>query len=526
MAASYKILLVDDEDMVRSVIRTMLETFGYVVVEAANGQQGLERFAAEKPDLVFTDLQMPQLDGLGFISCLKEISPETPIIVISGTGNVQSAVDAIRLGAWDYVTKPVEALECLDIAAQRVLERARLISENKAYQEHLEDIVIKRTQELHDSEVRYRTLFETANDAIIMLQEDQIISCNLKACELFGCRESSMIGHSLLEFSPPVQLTGENSSVAMQHRLQSAIEGRVQFYEWQHQKDSGVLFDAEISLNRLELHGFHYLQAIMRDITERKKAQVALLDNARIKRELEIAQEIQQSLLPDRPPQLPGVCVGCHCIPAASVGGDYYDFFPVSNTALDVVIADVAGHSFGAGLMMTELRSVLHATVGDNTSPGRLLGLVNDLLYNDLSRAELQISMFYMRLDTAQGKLVYANAGHCRPLLFRKKDGCIEELDAEGMLMGVQNDLPFDECCTVVEDGDIVLLYTDGIPEAENAVGEFFGLERMKEVVEPCQHLPPQAIIDSLCLTLQGFMRSRAVSDDVTVVVLKIQSES
>jgi CheY-like chemotaxis protein len=121
MAASYKILLVDDEDMVRSVIRSMLEAFGYVVVEAATDSwDWTDSPQRNRPGLY--DLQMPQLDGLGFISCLKEISRK-PIIVISGTGMFKVPWKPF---VWrvDYVTKPVEALECLDIAAQRVLERA------------------------------------------------------------------------------------------------------------------------------------------------------------------------------------------------------------------------------------------------------------------------------------------------------------------------------------------------------------------------------------------------------------------
>src|ERR1039457_3408762 len=101
MATTYKILLVDDEEMVRTVIRSMLEAFDFSVVEAVNGLDGMEAFFREKPDLVFTDLQMPVMDGMAFISRLKEESPATPIIVISGNGNIQSAIEAIRVGAWD-----------------------------------------------------------------------------------------------------------------------------------------------------------------------------------------------------------------------------------------------------------------------------------------------------------------------------------------------------------------------------------------------------------------------------------------
>lgn len=522
MTKSYKVLLVDDEELVRSVIRAILEEFGFNVVEAGNGLEGLEMFSSEKPDLVFTDLQMPEMDGLSLISSIKNIDPDLPIVVISGTGNIQSAIEAIRLGAWDYVTKPVEALECLDIVARRVLERSRLIAENKAYQENLEDIIMQRTQELHDSEVRFRTLFETANDAIILIRDELIVSCNRKTEELFGCHVDDIVGRSLLSFSPSIQPSGTASVDAYNQRIRLALSGEPQFYEWRHALFCGEPFDAEISLNRLELHGVPYLQAIMRDISERKKAEHLLLDNTRIKRELEIAQEIQQSLLPSSPPMVGGLQVACRCLPAANVGGDYYDFFLLDPGVLDIVIADVAGHSFGSALLMTEARSVLHAKVNVENQPGRLLAKLNELLLKDLSRAELQLSMFYARLDRNQAVLTYANAGHTRPLLFRSSDASIEELDADGLLMGIKSDVYFEENNTQVNCGDILLLHTDGISDAENPDGEFFGIERLGQIVMENCDLEPDLIVSEIFRKLADFSGAKPLPDDITVAIVKI----
>lgn len=522
MAQKYKALLVDDEDLVRSIIRAILEEFGFDVVEACNGRVGLEIFSREKPDLVFTDLQMPEMDGLGFISALKAMSPDTPVVVISGTGNIQSAIEAIRLGAWDYITKPVEALECIEIVALRVLERAKLIAENKAYQENLEDLVMQRTEELHDSEVRFRTLFETANDAIILIRDDLIVSCNHKTQELFGCPLNEIIGRSLLSFSPQEQPDGVMSVEAHAVRMRLALAGEPQFYEWRHTLFCGAPFDAEISLNRLELHGAPYLQAIMRDISERKKAELVLLDNTRIKRELEIAQEIQQSLLPEEPPRLAGVKIACSCVPAANVGGDYYDFFALDHFRLDAVIADVAGHSFGSALLMTEVRSVLHAKVNIENSPGRLLFKLNEILLKDLSRAELQLSMFYASLDLEQKVLSYANAGHTRPLLFRASDKTFEELDADGLLMGIRSGVNFEERQVVVAVGDILLLHTDGISDADDSSGDFFGVERLCQVVRDQSSNDPDKILNEVFLKLAEFTGGKQLVDDVTIAIIKI----
>jgi sigma-B regulation protein RsbU (phosphoserine phosphatase) len=259
-----------------------------------------------------------------------------------------------------------------------------------------------------------------------------------------------------------------------------------------------------------------------RDITEGKKMERLLLDNARINRELEIAQEIQQSFLSDCPLQLPGLLMACCCVPATHVGGDYYDFFTPKAGLVDLVIADITGHSVGSALLMTETRSVLHAKVGASHSPGKLLAAVNDLLHYDLWRAELQISMFYARLDTENRTLVYANAGHNRPFLYRARGGALEELDAEGLLMGIKTGVRFEEKITGMDTGDILLMYTDGVTEAENAHEEQFGAERLGRIIAAQYQRHPKEIIDAIMEGLATFSGAKSRADDVAMVTVKI----
>ncbi len=162
MSQPTKLLIVDDEKLIRLNLRAMLEDLDYRVTEAANGREGLDAFDRERPDLVLADLMMPVMDGLSMIAALREKSPETPVIVISGIGTVREAVDSLRLGAWDYLIKPVPDAERLDIIIHRVLDKARLVKENRQYREHLE----KTAEALRASEERYALAVEGANDVI------------------------------------------------------------------------------------------------------------------------------------------------------------------------------------------------------------------------------------------------------------------------------------------------------------------------------------------------------------------------
>lgn len=255
---------------------------------------------------------------------------------------------------------------------------------------------------------------------------------------------------------------------------------------------------------------------------ERLEKERALLENARVSRDMEIARQIQFSLLPSVMPELAGAVLGGVCIPATHVGGDYYDFFLRDEPVLDIVIADVSGHSVGAAIIMAEIRSMLRARVYSAATASDLLSLLNELLYEDLTNAELFITMFYVKYNSSNHTLSFANAGHNRPLLFRKAEFACNELDAEGLIIGVLKTVNFEEKVIPMMEGDILLLYTDGITEAQNADGEFFGIGRLCEIIEKNHTEQPQWIIDSILESVTSFCLSQPIQDDMSLVVLKV----
>ncbi len=256
----------------------------------------------------------------------------------------------------------------------------------------------------------------------------------------------------------------------------------------------------------------------------RRKMQQVQLEKARFTRDMEIAHQIQNSLLPQSPPELFGVELAGRCIPADHIGGDYYDFFKRDDHTLDLLIADVSGHSVGAALMMTEVRTLLRANAGRSSTPSSVLASLNNQLYEDLSRAELFITMFYARYNAATGRLSYANAGHNRPILHRREEDSCTELDAEGLILGIKPSVVFEEGSVLLQPGDVILFYTDGINEATAPDGELFGTGRICLNLSSSADKPAGTIADSFYQEALLFSGSRGLADDISMVVLKILS--
>ena len=203
---------------------------------------------------------------------------------------------------------------------------------------------------------------------------------------------------------------------------------------------------------------------------------------AGVRREIELASLIQHGLLPAEAPQIEGLEIVGTCVAAAKIGGDLYDYVVDADGRVTLIVADVAGHSVGAALMMAVARSVLRREAGEGRSPAETLRIANAQMHDDLERAGLFITFFCARYDPRDGRLEWANGGHTLTLL-RRSDGSIEGLDADGMPAGMLQDSEYEACETGLAPGDELLLYTDGVTEARGPSRELFGEERLRGIV-------------------------------------------
>ncbi|SEA09687.1 serine phosphatase [Desulfuromusa kysingii] len=239
-------------------------------------------------------------------------------------------------------------------------------------------------------------------------------------------------------------------------------------------------------------------------------------------KEMQIAKDIQKGLLPANLPKTENVEIAGLCVPAHQVGGDYYDFIEHNSSSCDLIIADVSGHNIGSALIMAEARTFIHARIDSVKQPTEMLQELNHFFLKDLDRSDLFVTMFYLQYNYITHQLTYGNAGHNTPLLWRKRDQKLETLDAEGLIFGIKDKIAFEQKIIDLEAGDLLLLYTDGIIEAENKEKQFFGIERLGKLLEECDDLSCQELVDRIMIQGRIFTGMRHFNDDITLVAMKI----
>ncbi|MBE9485646.1 MAG: SpoIIE family protein phosphatase [Chloroflexi bacterium] len=247
-----------------------------------------------------------------------------------------------------------------------------------------------------------------------------------------------------------------------------------------------------------------------------------LLEVHEQEREMQIARNIQMSLLPTTIPQMEKIEVAGLCVPAHQVGGDYYDFITREENGFDLVVADVSGHNIGSALIMAETRTFIHARIDSIKQPAEMLKSLNRFFFDNMDCSDLFVTMFYAQYSPDTYKLGYSSAGHNNPLLWRQKKQEIELLDADGLIFGIKPTVEFQQKTTQLEAGDILLLYTDGIVEAEDNNNEFFGTERLGKLIQESVDLSAQELIDRIMDQVRMFTGLRHFNDDITLVVMKI----
>jgi sigma-B regulation protein RsbU (phosphoserine phosphatase) len=242
-----------------------------------------------------------------------------------------------------------------------------------------------------------------------------------------------------------------------------------------------------------------------------------------LEKQVHMAADVQQRMLPQTPPKIPGIDLASVYIPSYDLGGDFFDFIPLPDDNIGLVIADVAGKGVPASLIMASVRAFLRAQVDNVYYLYEIMRRINLMLCRDTKPSEF-VTLFYGVLDARNRRLTYSNAGHPPPLLLRA--GNLTELPADNMVLGIDPDEPYTQRVVDLKKGDTLLLYTDGLPDARNFQDETFGRQRvldaLKKAAPPSPSPTAEAVSQSILWDLRRFVGLTKRTDDVTMLVTKI----
>lgn len=269
--------------------------------------------------------------------------------------------------------------------------------------------------------------------------------------------------------------------------------------------------------NSFALAGF---DDVTRAIENRRREQAEKLEaERRAAQEIEIAKKVQARLFPQRRPAIPGLDYGGICIPARAVGGDYYDFLDLGLKHLALVVGDIAGKGIAGALLMANLQANLRSQSAMATEqPHQFLASVNRLLFEN-TEPNAYATLFYSEYCATSGRLLWANCGH-QPGLLLRADDSLERLDATCTVVGLFEDWQCSISETQIRDGDVLVLYTDGVIEAFDEADEEFGEERLIDVLKRERHLPACELARTIAAEVEAFS-AREQFDDITLIAAK-----
>lgn len=492
-------LLIEDSEFDARVIASVLRGGGYVVtsrrVETADSMRAA--LIAQPWDIVFSDHQMPTFDAAQALQVLQASGLDLPFIIVSGGIGEETAVALMKAGAHDFLMKG--HLGRLVPVTERELREARNRAEQRA------------------AEMRYRRLWETSPDAILMMNAAGAIAfVNPAAEQLFGSPAPALIGRS---FST-LLAEGETLPPTGHEAWSQEAAGTPRLIELTGQAADGRRVIMEVAFSDMEMQAQRWHIAFIRDITARREAERALAAAAK---EFGLAREIQQRLFPQRPPVVPGFEIAGVSYPAVETGGDSFDFLPMPEGDLGLVVSDVSGHGMGPALIMAETRAYLRVVAYNRRDAGLVLTRSNDVLADDLEDSGRFVTSLLVRLDPGAGQLAFANAGHPSGYVLGA-DGAVRQVLARGgPPLGVEPRTAYGESPPMdLQPGDLVILTTDGVEEAESPEGKAFGEARLLDVVRAHRQHPASEIIAAVRAAVMEFCGGAAQQDDITLVVAKV----
>jgi serine phosphatase RsbU (regulator of sigma subunit) len=252
---------------------------------------------------------------------------------------------------------------------------------------------------------------------------------------------------------------------------------------------------------------------------ENARLQEEAMEKDRLERQVQIAAEVQRRMMPAKAPKFPGLDIAALYVPCFELGGDFYDFIALGDHSVGITVADVVGKGLPASLLMASVRASMRAQADNVYDLDEIVARVNKSMSVDMRSNEF-ITLWYGVLDYKNKQLTYSSAGHEPAILLR--DGQLRDLAVGGMVIGVDPEQRYDKEVVQLQKGDILWIYTDGVPDAMNYTGEKFGKARMREGLLKYQKESAEQICRQMLWETRRFVGLNRRTDDTTIVVIKV----
>ena len=420
-----------------------------------------------------------------------------------------------------------------------ITERKKKDEELHQYRQHLETLVEARTVELRQEIEEHRRTADVLREKERRLAEAQRIG-RLGSWEwstqtsrfIWSDEFFRIVGLDFQKeahhFQDPLQMVHPDDLEAVKEALNDLFSNG-QPFTIDHRI---VLADGKvrtITLNAVPVFddGGIIVKVIgtVQDISERMRVELELREKERLDKELAIGRSIQLGLLPKDCPSAPGWQFAAFYQAANEVGGDFYDFIPLLDGQIGILVADISGKGVPAALMMALSRAIVRTIAINGSDPALALMRSNETLAHDFSDGEF-LTAFYASLHPQSGRMTFANAGHNLALWYSSKLGEIKALTSQGMALGVFPEVAIEQETVNIAAGDVMLLYTDGLTDSQDSQDHFYEKELLMDVFAANVHLEAEGILQAVVQSWRDFAGECAQADDLTILVVKRVSDT
>ncbi len=521
-------LIADDQPEVLEALRLLLKSEGIKAFAVSSPAAVLDALRTQEFDIVLVDLNYARdttsgKEGLDLLDSMRRLDGTVPVIVMTGWGTVDLAVETMRRGVRDFVQKPWDNERLLHtvrthIAQGQVLRRGRrLETELKRVTEGISVAADLHMLMDHVAERLKEALCLSSVTVFTKAALDQAFWATSQTSGLDVVGKLRFDSHSVLLRHMDEIFDPSGKELPESERARLAQAGRpiilplnlkgelIGFIGLAHGGDHAAFDEDELK----------FLAEVVRQIGTG-------IENIRARgqqREFEEARVIQQGLLPKQIAQIPGHEIFGGWQPASAVGGDYYDALKFSECRVALCIADVSGKGMPAALLMSNLQAAVKAFASDSIQPRDLCSKVNRVICSNIAPNKF-ITFFFCIYDAERRRLVYSNAGHNAPILVRKDGGCIRLYEG-GAVLGVFHDWNYEQNEVEFVSGDRCVLFTDGVTEVRNSEGEEFGEARLIDLLKRKRSLGAEMLQREVMHTVAEFSGGE-FQDDATLIAISV----